>query len=398
MSPRLKVEPDIAFIRELRGSGGDSLKKCYQCATCSVVCELSGDGSVFPRKEMLWAQWGLRNRLMADASVWLCHQCNDCSTYCPRGARPGDVLAAVRTSVFRGFSFPAFMGKALASPAALPFLILVPVLVLLAIIFLNNDLGFGNEPPPVGTKGGYFKYFLPHGILEMLFIAGNVFIFAFAAVGLMRFWKGLKSAVPGGEGPAFIPSLVATGLEIMGHAKFRMCQANWTRSWAHLLVFFGFWAAFATAGLALIDMTFFGHHPPIPFFHPIKLLGNLSAVTLLVGSLALIVRRIADREKVGANGYADWLFLVNIFIVALTGVLTQVTRQAGPYEIAYAVYFIHITSVFFLLWYAPYSKFAHMFYRTLALVHARGLQPKEAEPAAKVPEVPAGAEQKTAVE
>jgi quinone-modifying oxidoreductase subunit QmoC len=290
------------------------------------------------------------------------------------------------------------MGKALTRPAALPLLILVPVLVLLAIIFLNDDLGFAKEPPLAGTKGGYFKYFLPHGILESLFIAGNAVIFSFAAVGLMRFWNGIKNAAPRGEGPAFIPSLIATGLEIMGHAKFRMCQANWTRSWAHLLVFFGFWAAFATAGLALIDMTIFGHHPPIPFFHPIKILGNLSAVTLLFGSLALIVRRIADREKVGANGYADWLFLINIFAVALTGALTQVTRQTGPYELAYAVYFVHITAVFFLLWYAPYSKFAHMFYRTLALVHARASQAQPVSPAGMEPGSTEGVEQKSANE
>jgi quinone-modifying oxidoreductase subunit QmoC len=395
VSKRLRIEPDTTFIAELRDAGGDSLKKCYQCATCSVVCELSGNGNVFPRKEMLWAQWGLKDRLLTDHSVWLCHQCNDCSDFCPRGARPGDVLAAVRSSVFRRFSFPAFMGKALASPAALPLLILVPLLVLVAIVLLNDDLGFAKEPPPVGTKGGYFKYFLPHGILEGLFITGNIVIFAFAAVGLVRFWNGLKSATSGGSSPGFLSSLYATVLEIMGHGKFRLCKANWTRSWAHLLVFFGFWAAFATAGLALFDMMVLGHYPPIPFFHPIKILGNLSAATLLIGSLALILRRIADREKVGANGYADWLFLINVFIVALTGVLTQVTRQTGPYELAYSVYFVHITAVFFLLWYAPYSKFAHMVYRTLALVHAKASQPGPASAVEMENGTTAGEEQKS---
>jgi len=370
MSDRLKVDPDIDFVRELHRAGGSDLKKCYQCATCSVVCDLSEGSTVFPRKEMIWAQWGLKDRLMADPHVWLCHQCNDCSEHCPRGARPGDVLAAARTAIYREFAFPAFMGRALASPKALPWLILVPALVLLGIIFSNDALGFNVPPPETGTKGGFFKFFLPHGILEILFISGNMLIFAFAAVGLNRFWKGLKSDCAG-DGPRFIPSLIQTVIEIAGHGKFRKCTVNATRSWAHLLVIFGFFAAMATAGLALLDMTLLGHAPPIPFFHPIKILGNLSAVTLLIGGGTLIVRRLTNSDKVGANGYADWLFLIVLFVVSVTGTLLQILRQVGPFELAYANYFIHILSVFFLLWYAPYSKFAHMFYRTLALVYSR---------------------------
>jgi len=89
------VQPDLDLIRRVRRRGGDTLKQCYQCATCSVVCNLSPEDSPFPRKEMLWAGWGQRDRLLADPDVWLCHQYNDCTTHCPRGVRPGDVLAAI---------------------------------------------------------------------------------------------------------------------------------------------------------------------------------------------------------------------------------------------------------------------------------------------------------------
>ena len=42
----LLVQPDVSFIREVRAAGGGDLKKCFQCAACSVVCDQSPDASV----------------------------------------------------------------------------------------------------------------------------------------------------------------------------------------------------------------------------------------------------------------------------------------------------------------------------------------------------------------
>src|SRR5512133_3353636 len=69
------LRPDRELVRSLVSSGGEALRQCMQCATCSSVCALSSDDKPFPRKEMLWAQWGLRDRLVADADLWLCHEC-----------------------------------------------------------------------------------------------------------------------------------------------------------------------------------------------------------------------------------------------------------------------------------------------------------------------------------
>ena len=41
------VRPDSGFLGRILDSGGEDAKKCYQCATCSVVCELSnGHGRI----------------------------------------------------------------------------------------------------------------------------------------------------------------------------------------------------------------------------------------------------------------------------------------------------------------------------------------------------------------
>ncbi len=119
----IKVDPDLNFIKYLKSAGGDTLKKCYQCATCSVVCPLSKDGSPFPRKEMILAQWGMKDELIGDVNTMLCHNCGDCNTYCPRGAKPGEVLGAIRAYAYTHFGFPQGLAKLASEGKNLPILI-----------------------------------------------------------------------------------------------------------------------------------------------------------------------------------------------------------------------------------------------------------------------------------
>jgi quinone-modifying oxidoreductase subunit QmoC len=381
------VEPDIEMIREIRRVGGDTLKKCYQCATCSVVCNLSPAEKPFPRKEMLWAQWGQRDKLMGDPDVFLCHQCNDCSTRCPRGAKPGDVLAGVRSFIYESFAFPRFMGKALASPKALPLLILIPAVVILALMYTtaprlaDGSFGFLNAAEVD------FNLFLPHSTVDAFFVLGNILIFAFAAIGFVRFWKAMN-AQSGGKSVSFIPAVIATLVEIFSHRKFKDCETNKPRAIAHMLTLFGFVGAMITTG-AVLFLVFLPHYAeeflstelpgwaidftalPLNLPHPIKILGMVSGLALVIGTLMLVYRRQTDSDNVGANGYPDKLFLWVLFLTGLTGMTSWLTRYTGVPMISYINYFFHILCVYFLLWYMPYSKFAHMIYRGLAIVYAR---------------------------
>ncbi|MCA1987017.1 MAG: 4Fe-4S dicluster domain-containing protein, partial [Desulfovibrio sp.] len=128
-----RITPDLEFIKELQAVGGESVKKCYQCATCSVACPISPSGNPYPRKEMIWAQWGLKDRLLTDIDVWLCHNCGTCSDLCPRGANPGDLLAAIRNMTYRNLVGPSCMGKLMSSAKGLPVLIGIPAVLFLIV-------------------------------------------------------------------------------------------------------------------------------------------------------------------------------------------------------------------------------------------------------------------------
>lgn len=377
------IEPDLDFIREVKRAGGDTLKKCYQCATCSVTCNLSPADKPLPRKEMILAGWGQTDELIKDPDLWLCYQCNDCSARCPREARPGDVLAAIRSWVYGKYAFPSFMGKALASKSALPLLLLAPILFLSACIYFFA---------PLTAEGSYeflaggvvdFNIFLPHSSVDALFVFGNIMIFLFAAIGFTRFWKAL-----GTRGDTyqigFFPALVATIKEIISHSRFKECEANRPRKTGHMLLLAGFVGAMVTTGFVFV-FVFIPHYLnllgleqlhaffelPIELPHPVKILGALSGISLIIGGALLIMRHRTNPDEVGSNGYPDNLFITILFLTGLTGMLSWLTRLTGVGLLAYSVYFCHMVCVFFLLWYMPYSKFAHMIYRTLALVYAK---------------------------
>ncbi len=61
MAEATVLNPDLGFIKDLQALGGGDLKKCYQCATCSVVCPISPETKPYPRKEMIAASWGLKD-------------------------------------------------------------------------------------------------------------------------------------------------------------------------------------------------------------------------------------------------------------------------------------------------------------------------------------------------
>jgi len=56
--------------------------------------------------------------------------------------------------------------------------------------------------------------------------------------------------------------------------------------------------------------------------------------------------------------------------VATTGLIVELLRFADVKSLGYMIYFVHLVLVFSLLVYLPYSKFAHMLYRTAALVYS----------------------------
>ncbi|MGD0885895.1 MAG: quinone-interacting membrane-bound oxidoreductase complex subunit QmoC [Thermodesulfovibrionales bacterium] len=364
------ISPDLAFVKEIIANGGESLKKCYQCATCSVVCNVTPESTPFPRKEMILAQWGQKDQLFSSPDIWLCHQCSDCTAYCPRGAKPGEVLGAVRKMTIKKYSAPSFLAAMAGDSKYLILLFLIPVLILLGVAVHQGTL----SEVPRGVDGNivYSKFipihFSEYGI-DLVFTAAAIFAFLSFVFGIRKYWSDLgKGVVMKGD---LSGSIRETITEILAHSRFKKCAVTASRSTSHLLVFYAFIGLAITTSWAVFYLYVMSRPSPYPLYDPLKIVGNASALALITGITLVALNRVKNKEKAGMGGYFDWLFISVIYAIAATGILSEMFRLADVSVLAYPTYFIHLACVLFLFLYAPFSKMAHMVYRTTAMVFAK---------------------------
>jgi quinone-modifying oxidoreductase subunit QmoC len=355
------------FKDELMKRGGDTASRCYQCATCSTICDLAGEQATFPRKQMLKAQWGLYQELAGDPGVWLCHNCNDCSDRCPRNARPGDVLQAVRAVVTERLAFPRFMGTLVGKAATTwPLLLGLPILFWALFIYAVTGFEYPASFEHAGKLEGY-ELVVPHWMIYSVYFAVTGFAALAALVGGLRYWTflGQQQARQG----SFIASLIPALVDIVTHKRFGQCRAEQPRKLGHLALFYGFVGAAVTSGFIIVYMYIEGKPLPVPLDHPYKILGNVSAVALVVGGLWLMYRRWFVESERGRSTAFDNFFLGIVLLLIATGVATELARFYVSPMTAALVYIVHLGTVVALFGTFPYSKFAHMLYRILAMVH-----------------------------
>ncbi|KAB1442749.1 quinone-interacting membrane-bound oxidoreductase complex subunit QmoC [Pseudodesulfovibrio senegalensis] len=412
MSNNVRVQPDLKFVKELQSVGGESLKKCYQCATCSVVCPLSPADNPYPRKEMVWAQWGLKDRLVNDIDIWLCHNCGTCSDLCPRGAKPGDLLAALRNMAYRQLAPLGFIGKLMSNFGGVLMLALVPAVIYLTI-WIAQAAKFGTAFPlfAAGAEHGAWDVVADGKVIYGGLFPGDYFIdpifgaaFAFMLVcfylGVQNLLKGLKEGpktfdLSGTEKPGMIAAFIDTlKHEVLQHSQFNDCgedEADKKRAFGHKMVMYAFIILMVVTGIVATGHWFgawFLEHvlglddpfskfiallgsTPMPQHSVVKVAANVGAVMLVYGLMQLTRRRQGlDPEKQGSNFY-DWYLLYVIWTIALTGIGAEIFRLVNIKYLAYPTYFLHLVAVFMLLAYLPWSKLGHLVYRTVALSYAK---------------------------
>ncbi len=77
--------------------GGEQVRLCYDCGTCTGVCPVSEAGTGFdPRKILRMIKAGLKEQLLSSPTIWHCTHCDTCLFVCPQNVRFSTVVDVLR--------------------------------------------------------------------------------------------------------------------------------------------------------------------------------------------------------------------------------------------------------------------------------------------------------------
>jgi quinone-modifying oxidoreductase subunit QmoC len=220
-------------------------------------------------------------------------------------------------------------------------------------------------------------------VIDTVFILTAIFAGVSAFVGIKRLWSGMKAQAGGAQGTgSLLGHIVPAVTTILAHNKFADCTVNRLRQWGHLLLFYSFaglavvttWAIAYLYGHELLHIQAFGPfhfgEAPYPNSDPMKILALASSVAFALGFTIILLNRVGKAGKAGMGSYFDWIFLAIVVGVGATGMLSWWLRLQNM-SVGYWVYYFHLVFIWALFAYAPYSKFAHLFYRTTAMVFTK---------------------------
>jgi heterodisulfide reductase subunit D len=95
----ITLSTDVAkFIRE---ECGENVYLCYQCERCSSGCPTVPAMRYRPAQMMRLAQFGLEDLLATDASIWRCLTCDTCTAHCPHNLSVRRLVEVMRQHVMQ---------------------------------------------------------------------------------------------------------------------------------------------------------------------------------------------------------------------------------------------------------------------------------------------------------
>lgn len=351
-----KVNENV--LAQITKLGAFDITACYSCGNCSAICPLSEGTVSFPRRMIRYALLGLEKRILAAPEPWLCYYCGECSETCPRQAEPAALMMALRRFATRKYSLGRAADALYQSLASGLTWLLLSVAAVLAILLAYN--------PDMNRQKVDFLSFVG---LEPIHLAGIALVAFIVLVALAQIWILFRNLRRGPGAAAFKAKKAGISAwkalsESVVQKRFGECADDRLRRLAHMAVSWGFMGMFlATVIIGAVDFNW------LPWPRWVSMVvGSLSGIVTLAGLAYYIYLRLSRKTTVGKYSHpSDWAFLLLLLLSVLSGFVMVFFRFTNMPMAAYWTFAFHLVVVFDLLVTFPFSKFAHVIYRPVAL-------------------------------
>ena len=347
--------------------GAHDFKKCFQCATCSAVCTLSNDDFAFPRKQMIAAQWGLKDKLMGDPAPWLCFYCGECSKNCPRKANPGETMMALRRYLTAEYDWTGLSRLMYRSAFWEVAILAVVSAIVVALFTLPQNFGFGllSRSGAAAVSSVMLDKFAPVGLVDtgdrILLVLLSFFLLTNAARMFYRLTR--EQDIPAYLYLKCLPDLI---LQAATQKRWHECkESDATKNWVrHLLLVTGYVTMFT---LVVVFLPWLQVNDSS--IHWTSFLGYYATAVLVIATVWMLIDRARQRgEMYHFSHLSDWLFPILLFLTAVTGIALHVLRVNDFAMATYVMYTVHMAiAVPMLAVEVPFGKWAHLLYRPLAI-------------------------------
>jgi heterodisulfide reductase subunit C len=100
------VKEKVDFVEEVASiPGGEGVRRCIQCGTCTGSCPNADKMDYPPRQIIAMVRAGMREEVLSSNSMWYCLSCYLCTVRCPQDIKPTELMHALEClSVRSGLS------------------------------------------------------------------------------------------------------------------------------------------------------------------------------------------------------------------------------------------------------------------------------------------------------
>lgn len=92
----MQTKLDTNFAETIRKETGENVFLCYQCQKCSSGCPVIEHFDLAPNQVMRAIQFGQKEMVLHSKTIWLCAMCETCATRCPHDINITKIMDALK--------------------------------------------------------------------------------------------------------------------------------------------------------------------------------------------------------------------------------------------------------------------------------------------------------------